>query len=268
MVDLGRINILGSCISALDYERAVQLTIDSAKDRKPLSIAALAVHGLILGVNNRKFRRRLNGISLVLPDGQPIYWLLRYWKKKNIPSRVYGPEFMSRVIEAACRENLSVYFYGSTQPVLSLLTLHFKRLYPKLKIAGFESSKFRRFSKSEQLDLAKRIQSSGADMVFVGLGCPRQEYWVYEYSYYIKKPLIAVGAAFNYHAGLLKKPYGWVQKLGLEWLFRFMQEPKRLAVRYLLYNSEFLLLTLFSLMKLINIKPLYPLKSEKEELYA
>jgi len=268
MINLGKTDVLGVDVSAVDYDYSVNEVITRAKTNRPLSVTALAVHGLVLGINNQEFRRRLNGIDMVLPDGQPVYWLLKFWKKKDLPSRVYGPEFMLRVIKAAEVQGIGVYLYGSTINVLDSLIRNLKRDFPGLKIAGSEPSRFRKISKQEQQEIIERIKRSQAGIVFVGLGCPRQEYWVFEYSRYLNKPLIAVGAAFNYHAGLLKKPPAWLQNLGLEWLFRLFQEPKRLTVRYVLYNTEFLILFIFNFFRLMEIKRVYPSGCEKEELYG
>jgi len=143
-------------------------------------------------------------------------------------------------VAAAAAEGLPIYLYGSTPETLSRFSAALLSAYPGLKIAGSEPSKFRLSGPGDAAEIAARIQSSGARVVLVGLGCPRQELFVYAMRPHLDMPLLAVGAAFDYHAGQLRKPPAWMQKRGLEWLWRLGLEPKRLWRRYLLLNPAYL----------------------------
>jgi exopolysaccharide biosynthesis WecB/TagA/CpsF family protein len=240
MVNEGKRSVLGVNISAVDYNYAVHAVIMAAEGEKPYAVSALAVHGVMTGVLDPVQNRRLNGLDLVVPDGQPVRWALRLLYGIDLPDRVYGPNLTLKVLEAAASRGLSVFFYGSRPETLSRLVANVISRYPTLSIAGTLPSRFRRLSPEEKSSVADLIKSSGAKLVFVGLGCPRQETWAYEYRALLNIPLIAVGAAFDFHAGILPQAPSQWQRLGLEWLFRLIQEPQRLWKRYLLLNTLYL----------------------------
>lgn len=268
MIDFGKHPVLGVCISAVDYEYATNSIIKSARARTPLSVAALAVHGVMIGFNNRVYRRRLNDIDLVLPDGEPVRWALNWIHRLGLSDRVRGPQLTFEVVKAAARERLPVYFYGSTEDTLRRLVRNFEHTFPQLIVAGAEPSRFRKLSKSEKLDVVERIKGSGARLVLVGLGCPRQEVWVYEYRDHLRLPLLAVGAAFSFHAGELSLAPYWMQRAGLEWLYRMMQEPRRLWKRYLLLGPVYLTYVLLEALSIIRVPVLTPEGTEPEESYG
>jgi len=242
MIDQGKKNILGVGISAVDYDFAVNKILDCAQAGVGCKTTALAVHGVITGALDREHRHRLNTFDLVTPDGQPVRWALNLLYGSKLRDRVYGPSLSYMVCQAAARDGVSVYFYGSKETVLQKLCQRMQELCPGLKIAGAEPSKFRMLSNEEQKELAERIKLSGAQILFVGLGCPRQEVFVYEMSKYLDIPMLAVGAAFDYYSGLLDEPPAFLQKAGLQWLYRLCQEPGRLWKRYLFTNSQFVFL--------------------------
>lgn len=242
MIDRGKVNILGVEVNVIDYEGAVARVIEAAKARKPFGVSALAVHGVMTGATDAEHMHRLNGLDVVTPDGQPVRWAMKILHGEALPDRVYGPNMTLRICEAAAREGLSIYLYGSRQEVLDAWTVNLRKLYPELKIAGSEASKFRQLSEVENREMTDRIKASGADITFVGLGCPRQEVFAFENKDALSMPLIAVGAAFDFHAGLLPQAPGWMQDRGLEWAFRLYQEPKRLWKRYLYLNPLYVLL--------------------------
>lgn len=255
MLDLGKRNILGVEISAIDYEAAVAKIIAAAERRERLTVSALAVHGVMTGVRDPVHRVRLNHLDLVVPDGQPVRWALRLLHRVRLRDRVYGPTLMAKVCEAAAARGLSVFLYGSRPAVLALLARNLQARIPGFRLAGTEPSRFRRLSDREQLELAERIQRSDASIVFVGLGCPRQEVWVYELGHLLASPLIAVGAAFDFHAGMLRQaPPQW-QRVGLEWLFRLACEPRRLWRRYLYLNPAYVGLVLMQALGLRDFRP-------------
>jgi len=214
--------------------------MSAARMRRHYAVTALAVHGVMTGVQDPAHNARLNSFDLVTPDGQPVRAALNLLYRAGLTDRVYGPELTLRVVRAAAAEGLPIYLYGSTQPTLDRLAPALEEMFPALKIAGAEPSKFRLSQPGEDAEIAERIKASGARIVLVGLGCPRQEVWAYAMRPLLDMPLLAVGAAFDYHAGLLKNPPAWMQKYALEWLWRLGLEPKRLWRRYILLNPNYL----------------------------
>jgi N-acetylglucosaminyldiphosphoundecaprenol N-acetyl-beta-D-mannosaminyltransferase len=254
VLHLGKRNILGVQVSAIDYEAAVAKILAAAEKRERLTVSALAVHGVMTGVLDPAHQFRLNHLDLIVPDGQPVRWALKLLHGVRLPDRVYGPTLTQKVCEAAAVRGLSVFFYGSRPPVLAALARILQARVPGLRLAGTEPSCFRCLSDREQLELAERIRRSGASIVFVGLGCPRQEVWIYELGHLLTLPLIAVGAAFDFHAGALPQaPPSW-QRAGLEWLFRLACEPRRLWRRYLYLNSAYVGLVLMQALGLRDFR--------------
>ena len=268
MINLGKYSILGINVNAVDYDFAVSTITDAAKKKQPCSVSALAVHGVMTGFLDSTHARRLNGLDLVVPDGQPVRWALSWLHQQQLPDRVYGPNLTLKVAESLTNEGLSIYLYGSKTKTLEKFARNLKQLYPGLKIAGMEESKFRRLSESERLELVERIKASGANAVFLGLGCPRQETWAYEYRNQINIPILAVGAAFDFHAGTLPQAPEWMQKSGLEWLFRLIQEPKRLWQRYAVLNPLYVWHILEQYLGLRKFNPAMPDGNEKIESYG
>ncbi len=239
MIDKGKGNVLGVEVSIVDYDAAVDRIMAAARERRHYAVTALAVHGVMTGVQDRAHNARLNSFDLVTPDGQPVRGALNMLHGAGLADRVYGPELTLRVLRQAAAEGLPVYLYGSTQPTLDRLVPALESMFPALKIAGVEASKFRSAHPGEPAEIAERIKASGARIVLVGLGCPRQEVFAYAMRPLLDMPLLAVGAAFDYHAGLLKNPPAWMQKYALEWLWRLGLEPKRLWRRYILLNPNY-----------------------------
>lgn len=242
MINAGRYPVLGVGIHAVDYAAAVQMVIEAARERKPLAVSALAVHGVMTGALDPEHRHRLNSLDVAVPDGQPVRWALRWRHGVHLPDRVHGPTLMLELCKRAALEQLPVYFYGSRPEILRRLRENLERQVPGLEIAGETPSRFRALTPEEQSASAAAIAESGARIVFVGLGCPRQEIWAYEHRSLLSIPVVAVGAAFDYHAGTLRQAPDWMQRRGLEWLYRLIQEPMRLSRRYILLNPLYLLL--------------------------
>lgn len=239
MIDRGRHNVLGVGVRAIDYEAAVSQVIDAARQSRPMTVSALAVHGVMTGALDATHRFRLNRFDLLVPDGQPVRWVLNLFHRAHLPDRVYGPTLMIKLCEKAAAEGLPIFLYGSTPEVLASLTGNLAARFPALKVAGVQPSRFRRLSAEETDEVAEKIRASGARMTFVGLGCPRQEVWAYEYRERLNMPIIAVGAAFPFHAGKLSQAPPILQAYGLEWFYRLLHEPRRLWRRYLILNPAF-----------------------------
>lgn len=237
-IDRGKRSVLGIGVSLIDYAAAVERIIQAGRDRQPLSVSALAVHGVMTGALDPAHKYRLNRIDVVAPDGQPVRWALHLLYGEKLPERVCGPLLTQKVCAAAAVAGLPIYLYGSTQQVVTALAVRLSERYPGLVIAGCEPSRFRRLNGSENAELGDRVRASGARIMLVGLGCPRQEVFVYEHARAIGIPVLAVGAAFDFGAGRPQAP-PWMQNAGLEWFFRLVQEPRRLWRRYLLLNPYY-----------------------------
>jgi exopolysaccharide biosynthesis WecB/TagA/CpsF family protein len=240
VIDQGKQNVLGVQVSAVDYDSAVDKVMSAARDGRPLAVTALAVHGVMTGVQDKAHGARLNAFDLVTPDGQPVRWALNLLHRARLADRVYGPELTLRVLRASAEQGLPVYLYGSTDQTLERLIPALHRLVPDLKVAGAEASKFRPAEPGEPERIAERIRTSGARLLLVGLGCPRQEIFTYAMRPLLDMPVLAVGAAFDYHAGQLRRPPAWMQRYALEWLWRLGLEPRRLWRRYLILNPQYL----------------------------
>lgn len=242
MIDRGKQNLLGVEIDAVDYEAAVARIITAARAGARCACSALAVHGVMTGVLDREQRHRLNALDLVTPDGQPVRWGLNALHRSKLPDRVYGPTLTLKVCAAAAEARLPIYLFGSRPEVVEGLRAQLCGQFPGLEVAGAEPSSFRQLDEREWNDMLGRIRASGAAITFVGLGCPRQEIFAYECAEALSMPVIAVGAAFDYHSGDVKEPPAWIQRVGLQWAYRLAQDPRRLWKRYLGLNTLYVLM--------------------------
>ena len=233
MIDLGRHDVLGVQVSAVDYDAAVAAILGAARDRRPFAASAVASHAVMTGAGDPAHRHRLNALDLLVPDGQPVRWALRLLHGVRLADRVYGPELTLRLCAAAAAEGLPIYFYGSTPATLERLGANLRKRFPALRIVRLRPSRFRPLTPAEKAEVVADVRASGARLLFVGLGCPRQEVWAYEYRAHLPLPVVAVGAAFDFHAGTLPQAPAAMQRHGLEWLFRLAHEPRRLWRRYL-----------------------------------
>lgn len=249
-------NVLGIGVSRTNYRESTELIIASAKLHQSCTVAATNVHSITTGYLDPKGHGlALCHFTLVTPDGQPIRWALNLLRKPDeqvLGDRVRGPQLMLDVCQRAEAENISIFLYGSTESVLENLQSNLHEMFPKLIIAGAVYPPFRTLTPEEDAAYIQQILASGAGIVFVSLGCPRQEWWAFEHRESLPRPLLCVGAAFDIHAGNVSQAPEWMQAIGLEWLYRFYQEPRRLWKRYLLLNPLYLIL-LF--LQLINLLP-------------
>jgi N-acetylglucosaminyldiphosphoundecaprenol N-acetyl-beta-D-mannosaminyltransferase len=250
VITRGRRSVLGVYVDAVDYEIAVSRIISAAEEGRSLSVAALAVHGIMTGALDPVHRYRLNRFDVTVPDGQPVRWALNWLHRTGLPDRVYGPTLMLKVCEMAASRGLPVFLYGSRPAVLSQLHCNLARRCPGVSIAGVCPSKFRSLSAEEKSEVVRVIRNSGARLTLVALGCPRQEVWAYEYAPLLGMPVVAVGAAFDFHAGSLPQAPECLQRNGLEWLFRLWQEPRRLWRRYAYLNPAYAGLLLMQAVRL------------------
>jgi len=240
--DEGKRNLLGVLVDIVDYEGAVGRIVTAALRGHGMAVTALAAHGVMTGVLDGKHRYRLNHFDLATPDGQGVRWAMNLVHGAALKDRVYGPRLTLDLCEILRERGIPAYFYGSRRDVVERLTQKLKQRFPGLIVAGAEPSVFRALNPDERERLVDRIRASGAKITFVGLGCPRQEVFAYEYRDALSMPVVAVGAAFDYHAGLQREPPLWVQAAGLQWFARLVKEPGRLWKRYTTYNLAFVTL--------------------------
>jgi N-acetylglucosaminyldiphosphoundecaprenol N-acetyl-beta-D-mannosaminyltransferase len=205
------------------------------------------VHMLMEAHDSPHFANIVNAADLVVPDGMPLVWLLRLKGAKK-QERIYGPTLMLRVLELAARQNIPVGFYGGAPDVLATLVGRMKERFIGLNVAYSFSPPFRGLTRDEDELILREINRSGAAILFVGLGCPRQEIWMAEHRSRVRAVMLGVGAAFDFHAGGKPQAPAWMQTMGLEWLFRLLTEPRRLWKRYLYHNPRFILLAIADLL--------------------
>jgi N-acetylglucosaminyldiphosphoundecaprenol N-acetyl-beta-D-mannosaminyltransferase len=228
--------------SITDYDSASGLIIEKARERQSFGVSALAVHGLIESVKHKSFRDCLEKIDLIVPDGQPVRWALNSFYNVQLRDRVAGPILSRHVLAKANDNHLRVYLYGSVPATLEKMQAFIKEYYPNVVICGVHADRFREATPEEDAEDIRKINASGANLVLVGRGCPRQEKWVANHVGLIHAPMMAIGAAFDFFAGNIKHAPHWMQNIGLEWLYRLIQDPKKLWKRYLTTNLHFIYL--------------------------
>ncbi|MEL7354707.1 MAG: WecB/TagA/CpsF family glycosyltransferase [Cyanobacteria bacterium J06560_5] len=211
-------------------------------------IIAANVHVIMTACWHSAYRQILDNAAVITPDGMPLVMGMRWLGAKD-QQRVYGPDLMLAWCDRATKTNQSIYLYGSTEQTLQKLSERLHQRFPTLKIAGTYSPPFRALNPEEEAEDIARIHQSGASVVFVGLGCPKQEEWMYRQLGKLNAVMIGVGAAFKFHSGEVSQAPRWMMKYSLEWLFRLYQEPNRLWSRYLLTNGAFIILFAYQLFK-------------------
>lgn len=231
--------ILGLNISAINYRSALKKIIISIQNEKPMYVCVCAVHLLMECFHTASLRDGVNQAGLVTPDGMPLVWLSRIYGQKQT-DRVYGPQLTLLLCRLSAQQGYPIFLVGGATGQGKKLSGILYKKFPSLKIAGWHDTPIRPIPEKQNSDLIKKINFSKAKIVFVGLGCPLQEKWMIENRNKLKTPvLIGVGAAFNFISGEVKQAPRWMQNNGLEWLFRLFQEPRRLAHRYFVYNTQF-----------------------------
>jgi N-acetylglucosaminyldiphosphoundecaprenol N-acetyl-beta-D-mannosaminyltransferase len=235
-----RVNVLGVGISAINMEMALSEVARWIDTQEHHYVCVTGVHGVMESQRDPALKRIHNESGLTTPDGVPMVWAA-HWAGAEQVSRVYGPELMLSVCDQAARHNWSSFFYGGKEGVPELLTERLVTRFPGLRIAGSYSPPFRPLTEDEDRGVVETINASGADIVWIGLSTPKQEHWMAEHREKLTASvLVGVGAAFDMNAGLLPQAPPYVQRLGFEWAFRLMKEPRRLWKRYLRNNPAFL----------------------------
>ncbi len=234
-----QVDIFGVDLSITDYEDATKRIVEAGRQKQSFAMSALATHGLMEAVHDDSFREVVNGLDLVTPDGQPVRWAMNLLHDADLDERVYGPDLTWKVCGAAADAGVGIYLFGSTPETCDAFVAAILKEWPHAIISDVQPDRFRDATPEEDAADIERINNSGAGVVLVGRGCPRQEKWVAAHKGKVNAAMMAVGAAFDYHAGQLRKPPAMMQKYGLEWLWRLGLEPKRLFKRYAVTNSQY-----------------------------
>lgn len=236
-----RIPIISTLIDNTSYQDACDRIEDWATKNISCYIVAANVHVVMMGYWHRAYQEILNNADLVTPDGMPLVWAMRLLGIKK-QTRVYGPDLMLAWCDRAAKLGIPIYLYGNKQITLEKLQSRLQQKFPQLIIAGTHSPPFRPLTAAEEAEDIKRIHASGAKVVLVSLGCPKQEEWMARQQGKLQAVMIGVGAAFSFHSGEISQAPRWVMKFGFEWLYRLSKEPKRLWRRYFINNPLFLIL--------------------------
>lgn len=237
--ELPTVPVVGTPLAITDYAETMDWMDSVIARRERVCLTAAAVHLVMVAGEDAETRDAVSQ-ALAVPDGQPLVWAMRALGHGNA-SRVYGPELMARYCERSAHTGVSMFLYGGrNQGALVELALQLRRRYPGLRIVGGYSPPYRPLTEEEEEWVAREINASAADVVWVGTGQPKQEKWMAQMRSRLDAPvLVGIGAAFDFHAGLVPQAPAWMQNLGMEWLFRLAQEPRRLWRRYARYNPRF-----------------------------
>jgi N-acetylglucosaminyldiphosphoundecaprenol N-acetyl-beta-D-mannosaminyltransferase len=230
--------VLGMRVDATSYDDASQRVVRWAHEQRSAYVCVATVHMVMEAFDSEAFQQIVNGADLVTPDGMPLVWTLKSLGIRDA-SRVYGPELMPHVVERAAQENVPIGLYGGTPESLESFVRVLKARYPKIEVACRISPPFRPLTTEEDEAVTRQIVASGARILFVGIGCPKQENWMAAHKERIPAVMLGVGAAFDFHTGRVRQAPRWIQSVGLEWAFRLAMEPRRLWKRYAKHNPRF-----------------------------
>ncbi len=233
-----RYNVFGVRYAIARTEEAVLHVVRHIKELSGKYICFSNVHTVVMAKEHKEYRDVLNDAALVFADGTPI----AQQQQKNgyeLAERIAGPDFMEHMFRLTADGSLSHYFYGSSQETLDALESNLKKKYPGLDIRGLYSPPFRALSEEEDAADVEMINASGADIIWIGLGAPKQEKWMWDHKDRVNGVMMGVGAGFDFHAGTIKRAPKWIQRIGFEWFYRLFQDPKRLIGRYFVTNVKY-----------------------------
>lgn len=235
-------DLFGVGVSLAGPEEVRRCIVEWAAARRSSAADFMAVHSLVTAVRDPAYREAVRDFDLVACDGQPVRWALNRFYQAGIEERCYGPHMMMHICEDAAERGIGVYLYGGKDDVLDKLQAALAERLPALRVAGAESPPFRALTEDEHDETAARINASGAGVVLIGIGCPKQELFAARHLADINAVMMCVGAAFDFHAGHVQMAPAWMQQRGLEWVYRLVKEPRRLWKRYFVTNTIFLAL--------------------------
>jgi len=240
--DITRRDILGIPIALTDYDEAMNVMDGMVARREPGYVCCVAVHAVMVAQRDREMREALLRSDLTVRDGMPLVWAANMLGE-DLEQRVYGPELMRRYTDRCVERGHRVWLYGGRdQGALVQLALQLRRRHPGIRIVGGYAPPFRPLTGEEEDAICAQINEAAPDVLWVGIGVPKQEKWMARMRERLDVPVMcAVGAAFDFHAGRISQAPGWMQDRGLEWTYRIAQEPRRLLPRYLYYNPRFML---------------------------
>lgn len=237
-----RVRVLGVPIDVLDWESAVSRLVTWAEGRQSRYVCICNVHSVVTATQESHYKSVVDAADMATPDGSPVAWTMRR-KGFRHQTRINGPDLMWRLCEVAAARGLRVGFLGSTPDTRTKLEAGLRQQFPTLDVAYSFSPPFRPLDAHEDESVCQAINASGVGLLFVGLGCPKQEIWMADHRGRVQAVMLGVGAAFDYHAGVIPRAPAWMRSNGLEWLHRLLTEPRRLWRRYFYTNSVFLLKT-------------------------
>lgn len=232
--------VLAAFIDAMDWPTALAHISDWATRRESRYVCICNVHAVVTARQDADFGRVVTEADMATPDGAPVAWMLRHLGFPG-QQRINGPDLMWKYCAQAATRGELIYLYGGMPETLDILQHRLAKAFPGLQVAGAYSPPFRSLSSQEDDEVVERINASGAGVVWVSLGCPKQEKWMAAHRGRVNAVMIGVGAAFDYHAGTIKRAPKWMQNTGLEWLHRLRSEPRRLCKRYLVTNTLFVI---------------------------
>jgi N-acetylglucosaminyldiphosphoundecaprenol N-acetyl-beta-D-mannosaminyltransferase len=240
--EVRRLDILGIPIAMTDYAQAMDVMDGMIARRERGYVCAVAVHAVMVSQGDAEMRAAVTGSSLTVPDGMPLVWAANLLGQ-SLRNRVYGPELMDRYCGRCAERGHRVWLYGGRdQGSLMQLALNLRRRHPGIEIVGGYSPPFRPLTSEEEDVIVEQINEARPDVVWVGIGVPKQEKWMARLRSRLEAPVLCgVGAAFDFHSGRISQAPPWMQERGLEWIYRIAQEPRRLLPRYLSYNPAFVL---------------------------
>jgi N-acetylglucosaminyldiphosphoundecaprenol N-acetyl-beta-D-mannosaminyltransferase len=241
--------ILGVRVDAIDYARATKQVLDWARAGESRYVCLGTVNHIMEARQSEELRAALRQASLVTSDGMPLVWLLRMLGVSGA-SRVYGPDLTLEIFAAAAREGIAVGFYGGTPGVLGKLCEMLETRFPGLDVAYAEAPPFRELSAEEDGRVTESIERASVRILFVGLGTPKQDRWMHAHQGRVRAVMLGVGAAFDFLSGAKPQAPRWMQRYGIEWLFRLVSEPRRLGPRYLSQNPRFAVLAMAQLIRM------------------
>lgn len=241
-------DVFGFRLDAVDQQTAIALIDAWAQERQGRTVCLCNVHSVVTAWRFEEFAEALKSADLALPDGAPLAWVLRLIGNKG-QKRVAGPDLMWEWCKHATSAHSSIYLCGSTPEILHQLETNLENHFPLLNIAGSHSPPFKPLTEQEDQDLVDTINASGAGIVWIAFGCPKQEIWMHAHRGRVKPVMVGVGAAFDFHAGAVKRAPLWAQQAGLEWAYRLMRSPSYLWRRYIFNNPLFVGLIAWNLSK-------------------